>query len=79
MRKHTAPNPTGLCRESSAVAIGRDPLPVAPEGQALGQVDDRLGATPRHRGRVEDVEIAGPTVDVVDDREEPALVVAVAV
>jgi len=52
---------------------------VATRRQALGQVDDRLRATPRHRRRVEDVEIARLTVRVVDDRQEPALVVAVAV
>ena len=37
------------------------------------------GRAPAHRGRVEDVQITGAAVDVVDDREEPALVVAVAV
>ena len=52
---------------------------MAARRQALGQLDDRLGATPPHRRGVEDVEIAGAPVGVVDDRQEPALVVTVAV
>src|ERR1700722_18131556 len=42
----------------SAIAVGGTPLPVAPQGKPLGQVDDRFGATPSHGRRIQDVEIA---------------------
>ena len=42
-------------------------------------MDDRLGTAPPERGRIEDVEVAGAAVGIVDHRQEPAFVVGVPV
>ena len=57
----------------------QNPLPVAAHRQASRQVDDRLRAAPTQRRGVQDVDIARAPVGVVDDRQEPAFVIAVAV
>ena len=65
--------------DCSAVLLGGHPFAVAAEGQALRKVDHRFRRSTPQRGRIEHVEVAGATVRVVDDGEEPTFVVAVSI
>ena len=66
-------------KPTSAIPIGGEPLAVATDGQPDGEVDHRFGAPPAEGRHVEDIEVAGATVGIVDDGEQPSFIVVVTV